>query len=122
MTDRISSFSEFWPHYVRAHSRLGTRILHGIGSVAALLLVVGGFVVSPWLFLLAPIIGYGFAWYGHFFVEHNKPATFGHPFWSLAADYKMIFLMLTGRMESHVRAAAIDERRDEAAGTAAEDL
>lgn len=101
--DRISSFSEFWPHYVRAHSRRGTRVLHGIGSVLALTILLTGLAVEPWLILLAPVVGYGFAWYGHFFVEHNRPATFGHPLWSLAADYRMLFLMVTGRMEAHLR-------------------
>jgi hypothetical protein len=49
-----------------------------------------------------PLIGYAFAWFSHFFVEHNKPATFGHPFYSLAADYVMVFKMLTGRMGAEV--------------------
>ena len=50
-----------------------------------------------------PVVGYAFAWYAHFFVEHNKPATFGHPFYSLAADYRMLFLMLAGRMDGEVK-------------------
>lgn len=100
---RISRFAEFWPYYVRAHRRKGTRILHGIGSVLALAALIAGLMISPWFLLLAPLIGYGFAWTSHFLVEHNKPATFGHPFYSLAADYRMLYLMLTGRMERHVR-------------------
>ena len=99
----IRSFSEFWPYYVRAHSRPRTRILHAIGSTLALACIVLGITVSAWFFLAAPVIGYAFAWYGHFFVEHNKPATFGHPFYSLAADYVMVFRMLTGRMDDEVR-------------------
>src|SRR5947208_2108232 len=31
----IRSFSDFWPYYVRAHSRGRTRLLHAIGSVLA---------------------------------------------------------------------------------------
>lgn len=98
----MNSFAEFWPYYVRAHSKLRTRILHAIGSTLALAFLVLGIVKSPWFFLGAPLIGYSFAWYGHFFVEHNKPATFGHPFWSLAADYVMLWKMLTGRMSQEV--------------------
>ena len=60
------------------------------------------FAVSLWFLLAIPIVGYGFAWYAHFFVEHNKPATFGHPFYSLAADYRMTFLMMAGRMDQEV--------------------
>lgn len=98
----IRTFAEFWPFYVRAHSRSQTRLLHAVGSILALTAIVGGIVYSPWLFLAAPGIGYAFAWYGHFFVEHNKPATFGHPFYSLAADYVMLWKILTGRMSAEV--------------------
>jgi hypothetical protein len=101
--ESIRTFAEFWPHYVRAHSRAQTRILHAIGSILALACIALGFLRSPWFFLGAPLIGYAFAWYGHFFVEHNKPATFGHPFYSLAADYVMLFKMLTGRMNEEVQ-------------------
>ena len=99
----IKTFAEFWPYYVRAHSRLQTRILHAIGSTLALASIALGITVNLWFFLLAPVIGYAFAWYGHFFVEHNKPATFGHPFYSLAADYVMVWKMVTGRMGEEVR-------------------
>lgn len=99
---KIESFAEFWPYYVRAHARPRTRLLHGIGSTLALACVVLAFAVSPWFLLAAPILGYSFAWYGHFFVEHNKPATFGHPFWSLAADYVMLWKTVTGTMGAEV--------------------
>ena len=98
----MKSFAEFWPHYVRQHSHPRTRLLHATGSALAVFFVALALTVSPWLLLGAPLIGYGFAWYAHFFVEHNKPATFGHPFWSLAADYRMLFLMMAGRMEGEV--------------------
>jgi hypothetical protein len=98
----MKTFAEFWPFYVRAHSRVETRVLHGIGSTLALVCVALGIVRNPWYFLAAPVIGYAFAWFSHFFVEHNKPATFGHPFYSLAADYVMVFRMVTGRMGAEV--------------------
>lgn len=98
----IRTFEEFWPYYVRAHSRPRTRLLHAIGSILALGCIAGAIVYSRWLFLAAPLIGYSFAWYAHFFVEHNKPATFGHPFYSLAADYVMLWKILTGRMSAEV--------------------
>lgn len=98
----IRSFADFWPYYVRAHSRPRTRVLHAIGSTLALVCIALAIAKSAWFLLAAPVIGYAFAWYGHFFVEHNKPATFGHPFYSLAADYVMVFKMLTGRMQAEV--------------------
>lgn len=101
--DRLMrTFAEFWPHYVRHHARARTRLLHGIGSTLAVVALALGLAVDLWFLLAAPLLGYGFAWYGHFFVERNRPATFGHPFWSLAADFRMLFLMIAGRMDAEV--------------------
>ena len=98
-----NSFTEFWPHYVAEHSQPRTRLLHLIGTTIALASVVV-FVLSGWwwLFPLALIPGYGAAWIGHFFIEKNKPATFQYPLWSFMGDYKMIWMMLTGRMGAEV--------------------
>jgi hypothetical protein len=41
---------------------------------------------------------YALAWIGHFFVEHNRPATFAHPLWSWLADQKMAGMMVVGKM------------------------
>jgi hypothetical protein len=94
----MQTFAEFWPYYVRAHSQPMTRVMHAIGSILALGCLVLGITYSRWFFLAAPVIGYSFAWTSHFFIEHNKPATFGHPFWSLAADYVMLWKTVTGTM------------------------
>ena len=52
-----------------------------------------------WLWLLAvPLAGYGFAWVGHFFFEHNKPATFRYPLYSLMGDWVMLRDAMTGRI------------------------
>jgi hypothetical protein len=98
----IQSFDDFWPYYVRAHSRGQTRVLHAIGSVSAVVMLGISFAISLWFLIAVPVIGYAFAWYAHFFVEGNKPATFGHPFYSLAADYRMLFLMMAGKMKEEV--------------------
>lgn len=113
----ISSFDDFWPYYVRAHSRGRTRVLHAIGSVAAVVMLGVSFAVSLWFLIAVPVIGYGFAWYAHFFVEKNKPATFGHPFYSLAADYRMLFLMMAGRMDEEVAKHAVPAGTTAAAST-----
>jgi hypothetical protein len=100
---RIATFAEFWPYYVREHSLAGTRSLHFIGSTAALGCFVGALITGRWaLLLLGLIIGYAFAWTGHFFIEHNKPATFKYPLWSFAADWRMWSLILRGKMDAEV--------------------
>jgi len=98
----ILRFADFWPDYVRAHARERTRVLHAIGSVLAVVLLGLAFAVNLWFLVAVPLVGYAFAWYAHFFVEHNKPATFAHPFYSLAADYRMLFLMMAGKMDAEV--------------------
>ena len=99
--ERYNSFTEFWPYYQAEHSRPGTRVLHLIGTAIALGLVVYLIAVGMWwLFPLALIPGYGLAWIAHFFIEKNKPATFQYPLWSFMGDYKMIWMMLTGRMDN----------------------
>ena len=95
-----NSFTEFWPHYVAEHSKPQTRLLHLLGTSVALGCVAYFIIVGKWwLFPLGFIPGYGAAWIGHFFIEKNKPATFQYPLWSFMGDYKMIWLMLTGKMK-----------------------
>ncbi len=103
--DRFKSFREFWPYYLSEHSRPATRALHLIGSVAALASLAACLVMQRWLLIpLAFIPGYGAAWIAHFFIEKNKPATFKYPLWSFLADYKMVGLMLLGKINAEVAA------------------
>ena len=95
----FSSFAEFYPYYLSEHQDDSCRRLHYAGSslVIALLLYVR--FSQNWLWLLAvPLAGYGFAWVGHFFFEHNKPATFRYPLYSLMGDWVMLRDALTGRI------------------------
>jgi hypothetical protein len=108
--ERYDSFTEFWPYYLAEHSRPGTRLLHLVGTSIALATVVVFILIGKWwLFPLALIPGYGAAWIGHFFIEKNKPATFQYPLWSFIGDYKMIWMMLTGRISDE----ALRGRRNE---------
>ena len=101
---RYKSFAEFWPFYVAEHSQPATRLLHLIGTTAGLALMF--YLIASgrwWLFFLGLIPGYGCAWLAHFLIEKNRPATFKYPLWSFMGDYKMIALMLTGRMDAEVQ-------------------
>lgn len=102
----IHSFAEFWPFYVREHSVPACRALHFIGSTLGLV-VLGAAIYTRtwWLALVALVVGYGFAWIGHFFIEKNKPASFSFPLWSFMADWKMWWMMLTGRMGAELERA-----------------
>ncbi|WP_276498475.1 DUF962 domain-containing protein [Pontibacter litorisediminis] len=95
---RYTSFREFYPYYLSEHQNTTSRILHFTGT--GLLLVVAICAVASGryiLLLLVPLIGYGFAWVGHFFFERNKPATFRYPFYSLASDFRLFFDILRGK-------------------------
>lgn len=104
MAEKAETFAEFWPHYVVAHSQPATRAFHCVGTL-------GGWTIffvamarrEPWWILAALGFPYALAWFSHFFVEHNRPATFGHPLWSWAADQKMVALMLVGKMSREVQ-------------------
>jgi hypothetical protein len=98
MDERIKSFREFYPFYLSEHTNPVSRKLHFIGT--AFVFVILAIVIATgqgWYAAAIPIVGYGFAWAGHFFFEKNKPATFRYPIWSLASDFKLFFEILTGR-------------------------
>lgn len=107
--DEMKSFEEFWPYYLAEHSKPQTRTLHAVGTSVGLACAVALIAKGKWKLLpLAFIPGYGAAWASHFLIEKNRPATFKHPLWSLMGDYRMIGLMLTGRMEEELARLGIE--------------
>ena len=108
MTNRIASFDDFWPYYLREHSRPATRALHYIGTSLVVAVAIYALLTAAWLLLLAiPLVGYFFAWVGHFGIEKNRPATFNYPLWSLGADFKMWWMWLTGQLGAELRRAGV---------------
>ena len=98
------TFVEFWPEYIRAHSRPATRVVHTIGTLGGWMLLGAALAQRRWwLIAVAIVIPYAMAWISHFFIEHNKPASFGRPLWSWWADQRMVLLTLIGRMDDEVR-------------------
>ncbi len=101
---KIKTYAEFWDFYVAEHSDPLTRRLHFAGTTLGFVLLAWIIKSGNWYYLpLCFVAGYAFAWFAHFFVEHNKPATFKYPFWSFVSDYKMVFFMLTGKMNREVK-------------------
>jgi len=104
----MQTFAEFWPYYLREHSRLTTRRLHFAGtsiSIAAALCALA--LRSPGLGLFALLQGYAWAWVGHFFVEHNRPATFKYPLWSFVSDFKMLACAALGTLPGELKRAGV---------------
>jgi hypothetical protein len=94
----VRTFRDFYPLYLREHANRTSRRLHFVGTslaLALLLLTLG--TRRWWLAAVALVAGYAFAWVGHFFFEHNKPATFKHPWWSLMGDWRLWWETATGK-------------------------
>ena len=96
---RFATFSEFYPYYLQQHENRTARRLHVVGTALAIVLFISALVARRWQLLAAALVaGYAFAWVGHFFFEHNSPATFRFPFYSLRGDFKLLRDVLSGRL------------------------
>lgn len=94
----FDSFAEFYPFYISQHSKTATRVVHVAGTGLAALNLVKSLAVGPRKqAFLTPVIGYGFAWFSHFVIEKNRPATFGYPAYSFLGDFRMLYDMARGR-------------------------
>lgn len=107
VAERPAAFAEFWPFYLQEHARPATRALHYAGT--GIVLALAGalpFLPARWALAL-PVAGYGFAWAAHGLVEGNRPATFRYPFWSLRADFVMLYRFVVGLMPRDLRRAGV---------------
>ena len=99
MPRRYASFAEFYPFYLSEHGNRACRRLHFAGSLLVLAAIVAAVMTgNAWWLLATPVCGYGCAWIGHFFFEHNRPATFTHPVYSFIGDWAMFRDILAGRI------------------------
>jgi hypothetical protein len=100
MEKEYTTFKSFYPFYLSQHSNPISRKLHYVGTSLVIALLVAVLINGQWQgLLLLPVLGYLFAWVGHFFFEKNRPATFTYPLYSLRADFLMLFEALTGRLD-----------------------
>ncbi|HRH56397.1 MAG TPA: DUF962 domain-containing protein [Chitinophagales bacterium] len=106
MEKKYKTFWDFYPYYLTEHSDPICRATHYIGTTGLFVVVAAAvyFGNAKLLFLL-PVVGYGFAWLGHFAFEKNKPATFQYPLYSLGSDFVMYFHFLTGQITQKVEEA-----------------
>lgn len=95
----FNNFTEFYPFYLHEHQNRTNKRLHFIGTTLVMLILLFVIFSSKYRFLwFCPLVGYGFAWVGHFFFENNKPATFKYPFYSLIGDFRMWWDIATGKI------------------------
>lgn len=92
------SLKEFYPYYLTEHHNTICRTLHFVGTSLLFIVMLTSVYLSKYSLLwLLPVVGYGFAWMGHFFFEKNKPATFQYPLYSLASDFMLFWDLLKGK-------------------------
>lgn len=97
------SFEEFWPFYLSQHSHPTSRYLHIIGTTTGVAIFANGLLHLRWRPIFpALIVAYGCAWIGHFVFEKNRPATFTYPKWSFMADFRMLKLFYTGKLDAEL--------------------
>lgn len=100
MSSNFKTFSEFYPFYLGEHANKTCRRLHFVGSSGGLVcLILAIATMNLWWLLAGLVFGYAMAWIGHYFFEHNKPATFKHPFYSFIGDWVMYKEILTGKIK-----------------------
>jgi len=94
----FQSFSEFYPFYLSQHRNPVCRGLHYVGSSLFLVILIWALYSASYIAIPGgAVLAYAFAWVGHFFFEHNKPATFQYPLWSLMGDWVMLKDFLSGK-------------------------
>lgn len=109
MADRFQSYDDFFAFYMQQHSHPTNRLLHAAGTALGLAVLIAAFVFGhPWFALLWVPVAYGLAWGGHFLIEGNRPASFGHPWWSFLSDFRMLALMFTGRLDPWLKHSTAD--------------
>ena len=99
MSKPFASFAEFYPSYLAEHANRTCRRLHFAGTSLVIGCLVALAITGNLAWIAAALLcGYGFAWVGHLFFEHNGPATFSHPFYSFLGDWVMYRDMIMGRI------------------------
>ena len=98
-----TTFWNFYPYYLTEHARPVNRAFHFAGTALVITcLVLAIAKQNAWFLLAMPFCGYGFAWFGHFILEKNRPATFTYPLFSLGSDFVMFFHIITGQINQKV--------------------
>lgn len=94
------SFKEFWPLYLRAHSRPMTRAMHYLASFVGLAMTIWAVMAGNiWLCAIGIGGGYVIAVLSHWVFEGNQPLILVNPLWGAVSDVRMCLLAMTGRLK-----------------------
>ena len=95
----IKNYNEFYRFYLTEHRNINSRRLHAVGSSLGIYFWSKAIRQRKAKYLTYGLVsGYACAWVGHFFFEHNKPASFKQPFYSVISDWRMLSDIVRGRL------------------------
>ncbi|MEC7120402.1 MAG: DUF962 domain-containing protein [Pseudomonadota bacterium] len=98
---------QFYQFYLGEHQNPTCRQLHFLGSTLGILGATQAIRKRSVKPLIKGIVaGYACAWVGHFFFEHNKPASFKQPLKSFVSDFRMFGDIVRGQL------SLIDPKQD----------
>lgn len=99
----VTAFEDFWPHYVRLHTRPMTHSFHAVATLSCLGLLGAAVVTGqPLLALAAPLVNFAIAQASHRIFEKNATTPWRNQVWHTRAELRMLGLVLTGRMRAEV--------------------
>lgn len=95
----IKNYNEFYRFYLTEHRNINSRRLHAVGSSLGIYFWAKAIRQRKAKYLAYGLLsGYACAWVGHFFFEHNKPASFKQPLYSFISDWRMLSDIVRGRL------------------------
>ena len=95
----IKNYNEFYRFYLTEHRNINSRRLHAVGSSLGIYFWAKAIRQRKAKYLAYGLLsGYTCAWVGHFFHEHNKPASFKQPLYSFISDWRMLSDIVRGRL------------------------
>jgi len=104
-------FSEYWPDYLREHSKPATRAMHYLQTVFGGAAILYCLATQSWVALIVTLVVI-FLWAlaAHKLVEGNSPAAATHPFWwSVVNDLRMFAHFITGTLAAELRKAGVNQ-------------
>ena len=100
----VTDFEAFWPHYVRLHQKPETEKWHAVATLASVTLIGAALVHKSLLLLaIAPLANHLIAQSSHRLFERNRSTPWRNPLWHTRAEFRMLGLVLTGKMAREVR-------------------
>ena len=95
----VKNYNEFYRFYLTEHRNINSRRLHAVGSSLGIYFWAKAIRQRKAKYLAYGLLsGYACAWVGHFFHEHNKPASFKQPLYSFISDWRMLSDIVRGRL------------------------